>query len=86
MWCGGGVVWYNLPIIEPTQSKLFNSGLYWVVAIDYSICDRAAKFYHPLKRDNFTVFLCQVIAEYELDNMHNKLALEEDHWILKMHC
>ena len=61
------------------QSSLFNSGLYWVVAIDYSICDRAAKFYHPLKRDNFTVFLCQVIAEYELNNIHTKVALEEDH-------
>ena len=37
-WCGGVVVvvvvrWFILPIIEPPQSRLFNSGLNWVVAI-----------------------------------------------------
>ena len=37
---GGGVVvvvvvWSFLPIIEPPQSRLFNSGLNWVVAIIY---------------------------------------------------
>ena len=33
MRCFGVVVWFILPIIEPPQSRLFNSGLYWVVAI-----------------------------------------------------
>ena len=32
-WCGGGVVWLFLSIIEPPQSRRFNSGLNWVVAI-----------------------------------------------------
>ena len=31
--CGGVVVWYILAIIEPPQSRLFNSGQNWVVAI-----------------------------------------------------
>ena len=30
-WCGV-VGWFILAIIEPPQSRLFNSGLYWVVA------------------------------------------------------
>ena len=34
----GLVVWYSLPIIEPPQLTLFNSVLYWVVAILTNLC------------------------------------------------
>ena len=46
-WCGGGVVWSILPIIEPPQSRLFNSGLNWVVAImiyDLQFCISSPKY------------------------------------------
>ena len=57
-WCGGVVVWFVLLIIEQPQSRLFNSGLNWVVAI--SLLMQMAHIYKAIT----TIVLLLIFLEF----------------------